>query len=263
MTTLRDLQISIQDYLHQKSLAAEDLIEGENKSDRKRRLQIYQDAYLTRLRDNLAKQFPLTCIYVGGTEFESLSNGYIETFPPDHFAIRIFGQSFAKFLSDRAQTEKQKITAELAEFEWCFNEMLDNSAESELLTQQDLTGISPEKLTQVIFKLQPALYIKKFHYDVPVLWQALQKNANNRQASVEAGEFHYVLWRNKMQPYFKKISIKELTILNALQHRASFAELVEKMLEFCSEDTAANEVAQVLLACLQEAWLMKDYDFKN
>ncbi len=64
------------------------------------RIKVYQDSYLIRLQQSLAKNFPALYSFIGHNDFYKLAKKYINVNPSKHYSIRWFGHDLPDFLKN-------------------------------------------------------------------------------------------------------------------------------------------------------------------
>lgn len=62
-------------------------------------LQIYHNAYRSRLLAVLREDFPALLHWIGNESFEQLALAYLAAWPPRHFSIRWLGEKLPEFIS--------------------------------------------------------------------------------------------------------------------------------------------------------------------
>ena len=61
-------------------------------------LQIYHNAYRSRLLAVLREDFPALLHWIGNESFEQLALAYLAAWPPRHFSIRWLGEKLPEFI---------------------------------------------------------------------------------------------------------------------------------------------------------------------
>ena len=91
MTTWVDLQNDFGRFLFDGDDRIIGAVASAVKLDARSRLQIYANAYRTRLYEVLANDFPVLRTFLGDTSFEQLSDAYVRGYPSKSFTLRGFG----------------------------------------------------------------------------------------------------------------------------------------------------------------------------
>lgn len=145
----------------------------------RKRLGVYFDAYRLRLLDIMKIDFEKTYTLLGDHGFEEAFFGYLKGHPSTHFSVRYFGQHFADFLAKTAPFSEHPVVSEMATFEWLVSHTLD-AADAPVLTQEDLSVVSPQDWPFLTFALHPSVISTCFHYDTPALWQDIDAEKDPR-----------------------------------------------------------------------------------
>ncbi len=255
MQNLQQLQMDFQNFLEGKNtINIERWIVAKTPKELDKRLGIYREAYQLRLLENLRKQFPVLLNALGKAAFEVLGKQYIQAYPPDHFAIRLFGQYFPMFLKDCG--EYPEYLSELATLEWAMDEALDNSAEQSIFTLEDLQEIGEEKLLTTQFYFQDSLKVLSLAYDIPALWQAV-RTYHKLPKNIEAVPTYVAVWRYQWQPYFFGISEMNWNLIKSAQSGKNFTELCTLAHQNNDEAEAAAKTAEIVMGWINNHWLTK------
>ncbi|MCD6047407.1 MAG: uncharacterized protein K0S08_1054 [Gammaproteobacteria bacterium] len=255
MNTLQDIQEALQNYIQGKPSSIEEMIIGKNAKEVKRRLSIYQEAYSLRLAENLQKQYPMLAKALGYDKFQALCKDYQTAYPPTDRIIRRYGAALVPYLKS---VPYEQYLIELAEFEWAKAIALDDSAEANLLTLEDLQKLSPEAFTKMRFKFHPSLQFFAFDYDIPNYWMALDKSTHKKLLPDKAkAPYFYANWRKNYIPFHLALTTLTFQLAQAVKNNASFADLCEIAAKDLAEEAASQTVAQTILQWIQHGWLSK------
>lgn len=82
------------------------------------RLQVYSNAYILRLRDVLAKDFPRTVELIGNERFEPLVEQFLSFYPSADFNIGEVGRHWPMFLDQHETLKSMPYLSALASVEW-------------------------------------------------------------------------------------------------------------------------------------------------
>ena len=81
MSALRDLQLGFMSFLQAQDGDFSDLVIGDETLDTATRLEIYRNAYTTRLKKSIETDHPVLGVYLGDDLFDRLVSGYIALYP--------------------------------------------------------------------------------------------------------------------------------------------------------------------------------------
>lgn len=253
MTDLRTIQQALHQFLQGKASDIYQYVVGKNPAEIKRRLAVYQEGYQLRLEENLRKQYPVLCLWLGGKKFTELALAYDQAFPPTDCAIRYYAQHMPAYFQARAED----FLFDLTVFEWAMNTALDSSSDALLLTPEDFQKITPEALLSITFQFHPSLQFLTLHYDIPTFWRAAQKSKPSTPPAYSADPlFQVAVWRKNTQVYFRTLTALEAELLTAAQQKENFSDLCARAAISSDENEAVNFVAQTVLRWLKDGWLV-------
>ena len=106
-------------------------------------LQIYHNAYRSRLLAVLREDFPALLHWIGNESFEQLALAYLAAWPPRHFSIRWLGEKLPEFISSYVEEPQLSPMRELAELEWAFTLAFD-AQDVEALSLETMSDFSAE-----------------------------------------------------------------------------------------------------------------------
>src|SRR5438128_4778207 len=104
------------------------------------RVQVYADAYSSRLLDVLREDFPRLSALLGRDGFEEIARDYLKSHPSEHPSVRHLGRAMAGFLEQRA--DLPPYLAELARLEWARIDVFD-APDAEPLAVDALRTVRP------------------------------------------------------------------------------------------------------------------------
>jgi hypothetical protein len=136
--------------------------------DRAARLAIYADAYLLRLQDVLAENFPRVATLLGPDRFAALARDYLRSHPSEHPSVRNLGRALAAAIAGRSDCPP--YLADLARLEWARLEVFD-APDSAVLAADSLRLVPAERWPTLRFRAIPALTIVAAGWPVQRLWQ--------------------------------------------------------------------------------------------
>ncbi len=139
------------------------------------RLQIYGNAYYTRLVECLRDEFPASAHAMGEEAFDAYAMGYLQSYPSQSYTLAQLGKNFPAFLEEiRPQTVDDPYALswpffiELARLERIYSEVFDGPGlEGEPpLSAESLQKIPPEVWTEVRLIPVPSFRLAKFSFPV-------------------------------------------------------------------------------------------------
>lgn len=131
------------------------------------RLQVYVDAYLLRLRDVLAEDFPRLAALVGTERFEELARAYLRERPSVQPSLRDLGDAFPAFVASSA--DLPPYLGDLARLERARTDVFDSPDDTPLVVA-DLCATRPGAWPALRFTPIRALTLLRLDWPVHELW---------------------------------------------------------------------------------------------
>lgn len=215
-------------------------------------LDIYINGYRYRLVTVLENDYPKLKAIMEERTFYDLLYAYIEYTPSKYYSVRHFGAALSDFLATHKSYKKNPYLAELAKFEWQLGNALD-SKDAAHITIETLKNIPHQNWSDMKLHFHPSCQMLKLHWNVPQVWQALEKGQSCppkfvKQKKLEA----WMFYRSNLQSCFRSVSEMEAYFFCLAQKQYSFGEICEKLSVHMSEDT----VPSFALVCLQ-TWIQE------
>jgi Putative DNA-binding domain len=213
------------------------------------RLAIYGGAYVSRLIDALASNYPALAALMGAEDFRALGEDYVRAHQSVHFSIRFYGEALAEFLAAHATYAEVPVLPELARWEWAMRAVFD-AADAPSLTHRDFEQVRPEQWAWLRFAWHPSVTRLDLHWNAPQLWRALTDEAPQPAVEYQALPAPWLLWRQGLTTYFRSVPAGEQGALDAARQGWPFGELCELL---CAE--AGAEAAPAQAAALLRGWV--------
>lgn len=134
------------------------------------RLQVYNGAYLARLKEVLAGDFPAVQYAVGEHAFHHLVASYLERRPSRHPNLNQLGRAFPEFVARRRKLAHRAFAADLARLERMVSESFD-APEFEPLDTKELEALVPEQWAAAVLELNPSVRLAAFRHPVNDFYQ--------------------------------------------------------------------------------------------
>jgi hypothetical protein len=192
MPGLRDLQHSFMNFLQSQTGDVAALVSGDETLDVATRLEIYRNAYSTRLMKSLETDHPVLGSYLGDDLFERMASGYIAQCPSEATSLRDFGEGLSDYLAATKPFSDNPILAEITRFERQLLFAFD-AADAGCAGVEDLQSIAPEDWPGMRVELHPSVCVFTAHWNSVESWQAL--TAEHAPPRAEESTRHWVLWR--------------------------------------------------------------------
>ncbi len=247
---LPELQHAFARYLVEREGEVTSLILGDEKADAKERMDLYAGAYVTRLIEALENHYPGLWGLVGDEQFWRLCREYIARHPSTFRSIRWFGDRMEAFLAENAPYRDHPFLAEMAAFEWAQGRVFD-AADAEALGEAELQQVPPERWGFLTFAFTPAMEWVDLHWNVPALWQALDREETPPDPERSEVPVVWLVWRQALDPRWRPLAVDEAWALQQARDGADFATLCEGLLEWVDVQNAPLRAASFLRTWLQ------------
>lgn len=204
-----------------------------------RRLDVYADAYISRLHDVLADDYPKLRAVLGHEAFRELATGYVRARPPTSFTVRDAGISLPAYLATR--DDVPPWAADLAALERARVEVFDG-ADAVVLTRDDLAAVPVEQFPDLELALVPASTVVSLAWTVDELWSAIEDDTE-QQAPVSCAR-RVLVWRRELRILHRTLDPDEAELVPLVGSGASLATVAARLGEV---DSCAPEQRMVEL----------------
>jgi len=249
MTTLRDIQEGMQDYVLKNDLSVSDEIIKPDNMEVAGRLDVYRNAYYLRLIEILEDDFSVLSTVIGEDAFDSMIRDYLDAFPSHHFSVRTVGRHLVKFLKNTEGCHP--AYAELAEFEWAIVQA-SFAKDAELLTMETLAKIPHEEWASMTLTLHPSVQIVKCAYNTMERWQSVNEELGDIDAEQLAEPRYHLIWQRDNEAYYCALEAEQSYLIHAIGKGENFGDLCETMLSHFSEEEVVQWVASTFQTWVAE-----------
>lgn len=258
MTGLAALQRDLSQYLLQEANAASvrPVVKVPPRIDPVERLEVYGNAYRERLRETLAKDYPVLLRLLGAEAFAELAYGYIAANRSRSPNIRWFGAQLAAFIAARP-SPPHAAARDMAEFEWAIGLAFD-AADAEPLAVADLASVAPDDWAALRFRLHPSLQAIALTHAAPDWWlgvQDLDGQAGLPDLPPLEHERSWAIWRGAEGVRFRLLEVDEADMLRAARDNADFGTLCGLLAMGHGEMQAAPRAAGLLRNWVEAGWI--------
>lgn len=256
-TALRQVQVALHEHLlgSGNDIAGElrgelhDQPTGNRRFTVEQRLQIYHDAYRSRLLESLQDNFEKSWTYLGDAAFASAAAGFIEGHPSRHRNLRWYGDQFTGWLG--AQYPADLEVSELALLDWRLRGAFDG-IDAIPVAAVALSRLSTANWTTAGCRFVHTLDIAPLRFNSVAIWHALERGETPPEAAPLAEPTWVLIWRKGWQPHFRTLGADEHGALTDLQAGASFATVCKSLSARFPDQQAATIVATWLRAWLDD-----------
>jgi hypothetical protein len=221
------------------------------------RLGIYQNAYISRLRETIDTDHPMLGSYLGDNLFDQLVPAYIEKYPSIYPSLRDFCQHIPEFLRNNPPFSQHPILAELAVFEQILITAFD-AADAEPVRPDILSTIPPDSWPTMKLGFRPCLQIFQAHWNSVETWQHLKQEQQPSAALELETPAQWILWRNTdLLTEFRSLQTDEAMLLDLALKGGDFAEMCDELLTVHDEDKVAMRAFTILRQWIEQGLVAK------
>lgn len=259
MTALDSLQQDMSRYLLRETDAAavKPMVKVPPKVDPVERLDVYGNAYRERLRETLARDYPVLLRLLGPEAFAELAWAYIAAHRSQSPNIRWFGAQLPTFVA-ASPSQRHPAARDMAAFEWAIGLAFD-AADAAPLAVADLAAVAPEDWAALRFHLHPSLQTVVLRHAVPDWWLAVQdldaETALPELPSAE-DERSWAIWRGADGVRFRLLETDEADLLGAVGDKADFGSLCGLLAMGHGDMQAAPRAAGLLRNWVEAGWIV-------
>jgi hypothetical protein len=245
MSTLHNLQYTFQNcVLKPESTASTDWISASGRAAPEIQLSKYSYAYVARLNEVLANDYPAMLVALGDDAFNQLADHYINLHPSHYFSLRDFGCDMPDFVLTHAGENKHWLY-ELSLFEWMLGDTFD-ATDDVLFTEQDMAVISPERWSELKFKLHSSVQRIDFEWNTVEMWRALTKDEPSEVSAQRESNNAWLIWREQLVTRFRSLQTDEQLALDKLREGGDFNAVCEALAGLMNEEDVPMHAATLL-----------------
>lgn len=191
-----------------------------------RRLDIYANAYVSRLHDVLADDYPKLRAALGHDAFHDLTATYVRACPPTSFTVRDAGLALSAYLATR--NDMPPWAADLAALERARVEVFDR-ADDAALTRDDLAAVPIEEFPDLELVLVRAAVLVRLRWTVDERWSAIEEG--EPEIFPAANERSVLVWRRGLRVVHRTLDPDEAELATLLVDGSSLAVLSARLVE--------------------------------
>lgn len=196
-------------------------------------IQSYIDGYRYRLYDVVHEDFPALIAAMGEGAFEEMLDAYIEATPSEHFNVARYVDKFPEYVREG----QDPFFYELSVLETVLTRIHD-AAETDVLGQDDLGGVTPETFMDLKLNPRSALKLLAFSYPVNAYYDA-HLNGENPDIPEKSPSF-LVVYRHEDQIWRLDLEEREYMVLSSLFNGLPVGEALSAAVPEEDEDAMAN-----------------------
>lgn len=246
MTSLQEVQESLQNFLLFENInPVKCYIDATETLPAESRLNIYGNAYILRLTEALATNYPFLKSCLGESSFNTLAINYIQKYPSQYRSIRWFGDNLSEFMKNQIEYQSSYYLYEIAKLEWILTLVFD-AKDRAIFSLDDMTSIDPADWPDIKFKFHPSVRQDEFKWNIVEFWQSCL----NQEKPISLKEYHepisWIFWRKDLMNHFHSLSKHESWALNVAMAGATFGEICEGLCQYMNESDVGTTAASVL-----------------
>lgn len=254
MTTLRDLQRVFADAV--RGHGSIEALERQLRvaPDRARgRVAVYADAYVSRLGDVVADDYPKVAVVLG-PRFAATVRDYVRLHPSDHPSLRHFGRHFPAFLGTAGPPDVPPWLADLARLEWARIEAFD-AADHPTLSFEQVQSLPSDAWPDLRLKPVASFRTLELAWNVTDVWLALDEQRPT--PAIESELTLVAVWRAGFAVRHRCCASPEARAVARLVASAPFAAICEAFADSSCVgiDDAAERAFLALRQWLADGWV--------
>lgn len=187
-------------------------------------LDVYINAFRFRLYDTTAMDYPVLRHYLGKDAFHSLIWGFANAEKPDHFNIARFTLKLPVYVAK--QMPDDIFAQELCQLETIIAQLAD-PAETQALTTDHLTGLTPETLMECTLQPRKALMLCQFSYPVNDYYLAVMEERQPEKPAPKAS--HLAVFRHEDTIWRMELGADEYQLLAKLFNNMPIGKALEEL----------------------------------
>lgn len=213
------------------------------------RLEVYRNAYYSRLQGALAHDFPALFAVVGDAAFGRLMAGYLREHPSTSPSLRDLGRSLPVWLS-----RNEPALADLAGLEWAILKAFD-AADAPLMSAEALKGIPLEHWRWLRFSLHPSVTLLPVEGSAREVWTSLRQGRLLPALRMDNPKY-LAVWRSARGPAVQSIDPAHYVLLDSLAKGQTFGEGCARLAELEAHRNVPALAAQGLALALARGWIL-------
>jgi hypothetical protein len=251
MSGLADLAAAFRDYVLHGTPAVAGAIAQPPRASVERRLQVYFDAYRSRLVEALATDYETVRTVSGAGDFGALALAFVEACPSQVRNLRWFGAGLPGFLARTAPWAQRPWLAELAQLEWTLGLAFD-AADVAPLAFADLARLPAQAWSDAVLVLHPSVHLLQLRSNAVAVRKAV--DAGTPPPAVESGSepLDWLIWRQDDLAHYRSLPAVEAQALHVARRGGDFAAVCTAVAEHAGDEAAAAIAAGFLRAWVDD-----------
>lgn len=135
-----------------------------------KRFNVYRNNVYSSLIEAIANRYPVVGRLVGEAFFAAAARAFVADHPPQNPMLLAYGGAFADFLACFEPVRDLPYLPDIARLEWAWHEAY-HARDADPLGAEDLGGVPPDRIADLILTLHPSLRLVSSAYPVLSIWQ--------------------------------------------------------------------------------------------
>ena len=204
-----------------------------------RRFAIYRNNVLFGLSGALAARYPATEKIVGEEFLGAMAREFVLRHPPSSPVLLDYGEGFAEFVESFEAASELAYLPDVIRLE-DLRTRAYHAGDATPLSAQDIAGVAPEKLSDLVLKPHPSAAVLRSPHPVVTIWAMNSGEAELGPIEKWAAEDALVV-RPHQLVYVHRLPAGSAAFLEALASGSPLGEAVEAAMSQSAEfDLAAN-----------------------
>ncbi|MCU0754467.1 MAG: DNA-binding domain-containing protein [Xanthomonadales bacterium] len=217
---LRSLQRCFLQALLDDDPALEDRVRGGPGLSPRRRVDLYRNAYRSRLVEALQALLPMSAAWLGADPFEAAATAYVAEHPPSTWRLDDYGHDFGDWLL--RQDPDWRAVADLARLEVALRRVFD-APDADTLSVAALLELGPDDWLQAVVDFVPACIRLCVTEGSVAAWHCLQAGERPATPREDDPEVALLVWRRDGRSGFRTLDPLHATLAERLASGESFA----------------------------------------
>jgi hypothetical protein len=235
-------------------------LSGDARADARERLGIYRHAYLARLVEVLADDYPALKRALGDARFDALAAAYVRALPSRSPSLRDLGARLPDFVAAHGAAAELRAeapwAADLARLELAVTDAFD-AEDVRSLARADLAGVAPEQWSELMLSLMPGARLLALAWPVRALRSAHDAEQPLALEALAPRAERVLVWRREERVLHREVAADEAALLARLAAGARFGELCALAAEVRGDEAGAASVASWLGRWVEDELLMR------
>lgn len=215
---------------------------------------VYRNAYVQRLVEILASEFPALLAHMGEDVFDAAARAYVAAHPSRHRNARWIGVDLPGFLGETEPFSASPAFAEIAALECALSDAFD-AADAPVLGIADLAAIPPDAWNGLRFTAQPSARRLDLSSNALAIWSAAVDDEPLPAAEALDEPERVIVWRNDTTPRVRAMPVEEAMLWDEAARGHAFGLLCQMAATYDDPDNAAARAAGGLVGWINAGML--------